>query len=477
LAQSTFSVGFLDSTTYHRGQTVTVKATGYQINQAANLTVSSVSTGVTLDSQSLTASADGTITTIWVVPSYAAIGNYAVKITTTQGNPKAVQDSEILSINGYSVQVNTVNLAGEVVPQIKVQALDLATNLSSNSISGSNGVAIFTLETGLQSLTASWNGVNVGQTSITVTGNGNFSLQCLLTDLKIVVQNQIGVPMPSVTLAITYSYSPTNGGSSQTGNALGKTDLAGTFILNSTLTGISYNIEASAYNQVFNVNNNTFNSVPAQAQAQVVIICPNEALTIDVVGYSKAPISGARIELVELTNNLFYTATTSDSGTASSLVTFGTYRVRVYKNNILINETNVEAFSANEKQIRCTLYGIRVSVSVVDLLGNPISNANVTLIGPSTERFSALTKSNGTATFTDVIGGDMQILAFAQGSPNDYQAVTLTVNQPTSVQIKLGEYIALGSFLVQANTMAAIIVILVAVVLLVILEVYRRKKK
>ena len=38
-AQTTFSVGFLDSITYHRGQTATILAIGYQPNQAATLTV------------------------------------------------------------------------------------------------------------------------------------------------------------------------------------------------------------------------------------------------------------------------------------------------------------------------------------------------------------------------------------------------------------------------------------------------------
>jgi hypothetical protein len=42
LAQNTLSVNFIDSITYHRGQTVTVRATGYQPNQAATLTVTAL---------------------------------------------------------------------------------------------------------------------------------------------------------------------------------------------------------------------------------------------------------------------------------------------------------------------------------------------------------------------------------------------------------------------------------------------------
>ena len=48
LAQSQFSVGFLDSTTYHRGNTVTIGAVGYQPNQAATLSITNDATGTAL---------------------------------------------------------------------------------------------------------------------------------------------------------------------------------------------------------------------------------------------------------------------------------------------------------------------------------------------------------------------------------------------------------------------------------------------
>ena len=475
LAQNQFSVGFLDSTTYHRGQTVTIRATGYQPNQAATLSITSVANGATLDSESLTASDAGVISTTWVVSSNAAIGDNTVKISP-QGTQKSIQDSQTFSIIGYAIKIKTVNLANEIVPQIRVQALDESTNTAYNSTSGADGIANLNLETGTQFLTAFWNGVDVGETNITVTGDGTFSLQCQLTDLKIIVQNENGILVPFVNLTVTYRYQPSSGGSSQIGNVSGQTDPSGSFTLDSALTGISYTINAALYNRVFNSANNTVNNLPAQAVSEVVIICPTEALTINVVGYDQAAIPGARIELVELTSGLFYTASTDSSGSVTSQVTFGMYRVRIYKDNILINETNIEAFSESQKQIRCTLYGIQVSVSVVDFFGRPIPNANVTLNGPETERFSAVTQGDGTVTFSNVIGGDMQIVAFAPGAQNGYQAVTLTVNQPTSVQIKIDRYIALGSLLIQTSSLIAIAVILVAVILFAAVEIYRRKR-
>jgi hypothetical protein len=146
----------------------------------------------------------------------------------------------------------------------------------------------------------------------------------------------------------------------------------------------------------------------------------------------------------------------------------------VYAGNTLINETNVQVFSSSQQQIRCTLYGIQLSVKVVDFFGSPISNVNVTLNGPT--QLSADTKSDGTATFSNIIGGNMQIIAQVPGAPDVYQAMTVTVNQPTSVQIKIDKYVALGSILIPASALIAILIILVALISFALVEVYRRRR-
>jgi len=476
LAASEFYVGFLNSTTYHRGDTVTIGATGYQPSQAATVSITN-STGATLNSTSLTASPDGVINETWAVPTDIPIGNYTVTITPT-GSQKAIKDVEVFSVSGYSVQVTTANLAGQPAPNILVQTLDKASGLNYTSTSNSFGIIDLNLDLGICAFTAFWNGVNVGETSRTVTGNTTFTLTCRLTDLKITVQNENRIALSSVNLTVTYQYKPTNGTDSlETGNVSGIwTDSQGSYFLNSTLPGINYNINASLYTHVFNSGNNTVTNLPAQAEYDAVITCPNETLTINVVSYNETAIPDAEINLVESTNGLFYTAATGSSGSYNGQVTFGVYGLQVYKDNILINETIIEVFGASQEQIICNPYGIPVSVSVVDFFGSPISNANVTLNGPATEQLSAMTKSDGTATFNNVIGGDMQIIAFAQGASNSYQAVTLTVDKPTSVLIRLAGYVALGSFLITVSSLITIIIILVAIVLFATVEIYRRRK-
>ena len=171
---------------------------------------------------------------------------------------------------------------------------------------------------------------------------------------------------------------------------------------------------------------------------------------------------------------MFYSATTGGNGAATIQATFGMYRVRVFKDTTLINETNVDVFSNSQQQIQCTLYGIQLSVSVVDFFGSPVSNANVTLNGPLLA--SAVTQSNGKATFNNIIGGNMQIIAQPSGTQDASQAITVNVDQPTTVQIKIEKYVALGSILIPTSSLFTILIIVLAIIMFVIVEVYRRRR-
>ena len=470
-AQTTFTVNIIDSTTYHRGDTVVVRAAGYAASEVASLIITNVKTNSNLDTQSVTASADGVISANWVVPANTAIGDYTIKISS-QPTSKAIPDSETFSVVGYNVQVQTTNLAGEVVTGITLQALDVSTGTVYNAVSNASGYAVFKLEKGVTTITAIWNGVNVGSTNMTVSGDQAFTIRCQLTNVKITVKNTNGVPIPLVNLVISYQYTGSNG--SQTGSATGQTDASGSFTVTSILAGATYKIDASIYGKIFNAGNNTVSNLPTLATAEVVIICPTETLTLNVVGYNQEPIPNARIETVELSNGLFYSATADINGSATIQAPFGMYRARIYKGTALINETNVQVFANSEQQIRCTLYGIQLSVKVVDFFGSPISNVNVTLNGPT--QTSAATQGDGTVVFNNIIGGNMQIIAQSSGTPDSYQALTVTVDQPATVQMKIDKYVAFGSMLIPASLFITILIILAALILLVIVEVFRRRR-
>jgi hypothetical protein len=189
-----------------------------------------------------------------------------------------------------------------------------------------------------------------------------------------------------------------------------------------------------------------------------------------------AAIPGARVEMFEVTSGLFYGAVTDSSGTVAVEVTFGKYKLRVYTDNILLNETIIEVFSDTQREIRCSLYNIQVWVTVVDYFAQPIPNVNVQLNGPGIGTRSATTQTDGTTTFSNVIGGNMQIIAYPTGMEHSYEAVNLQIEEPTAIQIKMAKYILIGPFLIESSVLATFIIISAAIILFLSLEIYRRKR-
>jgi len=475
LAADQFFVGFTDLSEYHRDQFVTIRAIGYQPDENATITITYAETGANVHSKAVTASSEGIINANWTVPADALIGDYNITITP-QNTPKLVPDSQLFTVPGYLVKVRTLNLAGDVVPQIVVEALDQATNTRYNSTSGNDGIASLNLESGNHTISGFWNDVKVGEINVTITGENAFDLPCELTNLEITVQDKNGNLIPFVNLDIIYQYVTTKESLSKTGSASGQTGLSGTFTLNSTLTGIRYIINASIYGIVFNMGNNTVSSLPVQSISKVLILCPSRILTLTVLDYNMAAIPSARIEMFEVTSGLFYGNVTDSSGTVTMEVTFGKYRLRVYTDNILLNETIIEVFSDTQREISCSLYNIQVSVTVVDYFAQPISNVNVQLNGPGIGTRSATTQTNGTTTFSNVIGGNMQIIAYPTGMENSYEAMNLRIEEPTAIQIKMAKYILIGPFLIESSVLATFIIIFAAIILFLSIEIYRRKR-
>jgi hypothetical protein len=475
LATNQFFVGFTDLSQYHREQSVEIRAIGYQPDENATISIKYGKTGEVMYSETVTASSGGIINSNWAVPSNALIGDYNITITP-DSTVKLVPDSQLFTVSGYSVKIRTLNLAGEPVPQILVEGLDPLTNIINTATSGGDGMATIKLEKGNYTLNAFWNGVQVGEINVTVTGENAFDLTCELTNLKITVQNENGNSIPFVNLDVTYQYVTTRESSSKTGRASGQTGLMGNFTFNSILPGISYTINASIYGVVFNIGNSTVGGLPVQPISEVTILCPSKNLTLTILDYNGATIPNTRIELFEITSGLFHSAITGTSGTVTLEVTFGKYRLRIYTDtNILLNETVIEVFSDTQNQISCSLYNIQVSVTVVDYFEQPIPNVNVMLHGPGIGTRSATTQTDGTTTFSNVIGGSMQVIAYPAGMENSFEAVNLQIEEQTTITIKMAKYILIGAFLIEASVLVTFVIFLLAIILFVSMEVYRRR--
>ena len=477
LAENSFFVGITDKSEYHREEVVQIKAVGYQPNQTANITVTFPNTNKTVSWQ-VNASQQGTINTTWPgnVPSNASIGDY--NITISSGAPiKPVRDSQLFSIPGYQIEVYTRNLAGDAVPQILVEALDQATNIKNNGTSDENGIARFRLESGNHTFEPFWRGkVKVPEMqNVTITGNATYYLKCELTNMKITVKDTDENLIPFVYLNITYQYVTTKEGNVTKENMTGETDLSGLFFINSTLTHINYTINASRYEIVFNKNNNTIQDLPAKAWFNVTIVCPPKTLTLNVTENHRNPLTNARVELIEQMGGIAYTKFSNDSGIAVINCTFGNYTLKVYKNNIFLNETFLEMFNDTYREIYCKLYNLTVSVKLVDYFGQPIPNANVTWQAYGLQN-STLTKSDGIATFSNVIGGDLRMMVYLPSQSQPFEVTTSFIDSSRTIEIKLGKYVILAGFLVETSNLTTAMIIAATVLLVLLIEVYRRKR-
>lgn len=366
-------------------------------------------------------------------------------------------------------------MAGEPVPNIAIEALDQASNATYNGTTGTAGIASISIEDGNYTVDAYWNDVNVAETQISVSGNSTYDIQCSLTDLIVSVQGKNGALIPFVNLNFNFQYT-TRTGTVQPDVLSAQTDILGVYVVNSTLPRISYVVEASKYDVLFNVGNNTVSNLPAQPTFQAVIICPDETLSLKTLDSNLAALPNVRVELVEQAGGIFYSVSTDNAGSATAQVTFGQYKLQVYTaDNIPLNETVVNVLSNTQTQIICSLYNLRVTVKVVDYFGNPISNANVDLSRSGVSTQSVTTQGDGTATFNNIIGGSIEITAYPSGSPNSFVAANVQVTAPTTVQITMGKYVMVGPFLMETTLLVALIIILVAVVLFLVIELYKWK--
>jgi hypothetical protein len=469
LGQNQFKVGFTERILYHRGESVAIRAVGYQPNQGVTSAVSY--NNEIVFSEELTASGQGIVTSSWPIPQTAAKGTYTITLTAQTSPSKTISDIQTIELPGYPITFRVLNLAGDLVPQILVEAFDQSANRTYEGTTDFEGVATINLETGSHNVRAFWNEVEVGNITISINGNNTFSISAQLTNLQIKVQSENEVVIPFVNLNITFQYQ-TRTGINQKGNATGQTNLSGVYLLNSTLPGITYQIAASKFETVFNTTNS---AVDVEPTTEVIVICPSELLMLKTVDYNFATLANARVTLIEQASGIFYTVTTDSTGTAQAQVTFGQYRASVYTDdNVLLNETIISVLGDTQSQIRCALYNIDISVKVVDFFGSPINNVNVQLSRPGMSPQVSNTQSNGISIFTNVIGGDIQIVAYPNGNPNAFTAKNLQVNAPTTIEVSMDRYIVLAGSLIEVSTLATIVLVLIVVLLLAGVVFYRR---
>ena len=473
LAEDSFFIGLTNSSDYHREEIMDIRALGYQQNETVNIVITFLGTNKTLPSIVVNASEQGLVNAIWMVPLKASIGDYNLEIVS-EVTTKPIHDSQIFSIPGYQIDVYVQNLAGDAVRQIKVEALDNATNIRYNATSDWNGFAHLWLERGPHKLEAFWNEVKVNETQINVNEKETHNLTCELTNVKITVKDKNEILIPFAHLNVSFQYVTTRETEVKKDSVTGETNIFGVFYLNSTLPHITYIIDAFRYEKSFNSHNNTIEDLQAEKWYNVSVLCPTKNLTLNITDHHHNPLANARVNVIEQMGGIQYSEIADSNGIAIINCTFGKYKVKAYTENLLLTETLVDVFNDTNIEVYCKLSNLTLSVKVVDYIGQPIPLANVTLHRNGII-FLPDTESYGLIKFASITGGNMEIMVYIRGYSQPCVTKSLFLDRSTTIEIKMEKYVMLAVFLVETNYLITALLILATIILILSIEIYRRK--
>lgn len=481
LGTGSFPVGVTNSTTYHRVDSIDIKAVDYPPSQSVNITISGIDNSF---SANLTAAADidGVVQANWPVPLNMSKGSYKLSITPVPSSKSQLNDTQIFTVPGFRTDVFARNLANETLPAVLVRAHDKALNVSIDSAGTEDNPPSFTLEKGQYDFEAFFKKVKVGETvNYTVSEEKPVNITCYLTNLNIIVvdAHDAKVGIPYVTIDIAYNYT-TNLDVSENENetATDQTDITGVARFKSMLPNLMYRVNASRYAEIFNPDNDTISSLPAVDCLNVTILCPTETLQISVVDASNNSIAGVSVVAQEKLGGLYYDGTTDYQGVVVLDCVFGIYTVKVYSGLTLLNTTQVDLYQNQSKLIICQLYGLNISVRIVDYFGQSIPKARVTLHRNDFNQ-SLPTDSDGLASFIRVIGGDFHItiiLPSQSEQSEPFLVTTAHLDNSTTIEIKVDRYVILGGMLVETSHFLLATITVVTVIVILSLEIIRRRR-
>jgi hypothetical protein len=118
------------------------------------------------------------------------------------------------------------------------------------------------------------------------------------------------------------------------------------------------------------------------------------------------------------------------------------------------------------------MYPLTLSVRVIDYLGQGISNTNITVEKDGTPLTFAIAGGDGTAQFSNLVGGQYRITAYINGVP--YGVTGVTLDEPLPVTVKIHKIVSLGGLLIETSQFVILILALLLVLTFVVVFAYRR---
>jgi len=468
-ANTTFHVQLTDANQYHRNQTVNIKA-AYGPNDLTTITI----TGDNITPFEVNYSdPTGLINYNWTVPITANIATYNVSVLAVSTSArKTISDTQTISVPGFPINVTARNLANETVATITIQAYeDGNTAYTTQANTNATGVATIYLEIGNYTCKAIYQNVVLGRKDIQVNDTQALDIICNLTNIGIRTIANVGtnqIEIPEVGAFLT----PLN-------NTYG-TDLNGTIIIHSLLPNQTYTLNMTRFSNSFNITNipnllTTDNNT--QAWYNITYIVPNENLQINVTKSDGQPFSDALIKAQDLEGAPIFQGTTDNNGQITFNAPFGRYTIKAQTTSgTTLNQTTTDLFGDNSTTLPCDLYGLDLTVQIVDYFGQGISGMNVQVQGSTQPQQTTTTTGNGNATFNNLIGGKLEVNVYSKDSTTPIVAQGINLQNSTSLRITISKYVLIAGTIIDASVFATIIIIIIALAILLIAEIYRRQR-
>lgn len=477
-----FSMGLTDATEYYRFQTVHVQATNYTSTDILKVSIARDDETIFESAPKNASVTGGLIEANWTIPANASVGLYTVevKLTNPPGTEKPVSDIQTFTIvpKSFACEVNAFNLEEEPVEGIVVEANNTFTFAISANTTNENGSAFFYLEATNYTFTAFLNDSQVGATSEislaeNLTGTSALSINCSLAHIRIAVKSAEGTLLPFIDLHANFTYT-TRANITITSTVFTETNLTGIATFRNLFINADYTLKASRYDQTFNETSKNLTST-----SWFNITCPTLEFIIKIFDGNSELLQDATVRVYDWgigLSGLVGTGSTNTSGEVAFNFTFGRYLVKVYKDEILLNETSTYLINQPTNfAVYCKLYNLALDVSVLGYFGQGISNANVTIEREGTVLSSLNTAGNGIAQFTELIGGNYKIFVYIAEKP--YEITTLYLQEPkTVVTLKIAKIVSISGFLIETSHFITIILILLLIAVFLLILIYRRFK-
>lgn len=473
LTNTSFTVGLTDKLRYARNEIVMIKGSSYTANE--NFTIN-IKLNETLVAEylNITASALGIVNCTWQIPHNATPGVYTASIANaTVKNPPDIQE---FYVEVWQVQIWARNLANEPVVNLAIKVYN-NTNVLAQFLkippppTNETGWSSFLLATGNYTFEAFWKQNKVGSLLSKLIKNDTVLEEerwVQLSNLKIdVIDKATNEYLPFIKLMLEYNNTIETTETNLTGNAL----------IHNLFTNVNYTVKAERYGlplPPFQVE------ISPQPLNELTVEFPTYTMFVHVEGSKKNPAEGVRIEACEWSKGIGQpdqSYTTNSDGNVTFSLTFGKYRIRAYKDDVLLSETTIDLIRNQSTFIvHLATFNVDLNVTAIDYFGQPIPNAVVKVEQKATEEsVEDTTGPDGQVSFSGILGGDSRISIYIGGRLSGTKDLHLTDSE--KVTFNLNRYVVIAGYAVETSQFVTAIAIAILVVVFIVALTYKRLLK